>query len=161
MKTLVLYDSVFGNTEKIALALVEAFAEQGEAEAVKAADFSPERLAGVGRLAVGSPTRAFRPTPLLVERLEALSKDALSGVDVLAFDTRAPIEKAPGILKFFAGLFGYAAEPIGKRLRKKGGRLVLPPAGFVVSDTEGPLLDGELARAAAWARSAPTPPAAG
>jgi len=155
MKTLVLYDSVFGNTEKVALALAEVFAEQGPCEAVRAADFAPSRLAGVGRLAVGSPTRAFRPTPALVAQLDALPPGALAGIDVLAFDTRAWIEKAPGILRFFAGLFGYAADPIAKRLLKKGGRLVLPPAGFVVADSEGPLLEGELARAAAWVHSAP------
>ncbi len=155
MKTLVLYDSVFGNTEKVALALAEAFAEQGPCEAAKVADFTPSRLAGIDRLAVGSPTRAFRPTPALAAQLDALPQGALAGLDVLAFDTRVQIEKAPGILRFFAGLFGYAAAPIAKRLQKKGGRLVLPPAGFVVADSEGPLLDGELARAAAWARSAP------
>jgi len=155
MKTLVLYDSVFGNTERIALALSESFAGQGSGEAVKAADFSLERLAGVDRLVVGSPTRAFRPTPALVERLEALPAGALAGIDVLAFDTRAQIEKAPGILRFMARLFGYAAEPIAKRLQRKGGRLVLPPAGFVVAGSEGPLLDGELDRAVTWALSAP------
>jgi len=49
-------------------------------------------------------------------------------------------------------LFGYAAAPIAKRLKSKGGELVLAPEGFVVKDTEGPLKEGELDRAAAWAR---------
>jgi hypothetical protein len=30
--------------------------------------------------------------------------------------------------------------------------LVVPPEGFYVVDTEGPLLEGELDRAAVWAR---------
>jgi len=49
-------------------------------------------------------------------------------------------------------LFGYAASPIAKRLRKKGGDEVLPPEGFYVKDSEWPLKDGELDRAAEWGR---------
>ena len=37
-------------------------------------------------------------------------------------------------------------------LEKKGGELVIPPEGFYVGDTEGPLLEGELERAADWAK---------
>jgi hypothetical protein len=72
----------------------------------------------------------------------------------MAFDTRfteSNIAEAPAILGFFVRIFGYAAEPIAGRLEKKGGELVLPPEGFYVGDTEGPLLEGELERAAAWA----------
>lgn len=49
-------------------------------------------------------------------------------------------------------IFGYAAEPIARQLMKKGGTLALPPEGFYVKASEGPLKDGELDRAAAWAR---------
>ena len=48
-------------------------------------------------------------------------------------------------------IFGYAAKPIADRLQKKGGELVVPPEGFYVADTEGPLLEGELKRAVDWA----------
>jgi hypothetical protein len=49
------------------------------------------------------------------------------------------------------GWFGYAAKPIADRLERKGGRLVVPPEGFFVEGTEGPLAAGELKRAAEWA----------
>ncbi len=155
MKTLVLYDSVFGNTEKIALAIRDALATQGECEAATPADLTAARLQGVGRLVAGSPTRAFRPTPAIVAALQALPAGALAGVSVLAFDTRAEIEKAPGILKVMAGIFGYAAAPLAKAMTRKGGTLARPPEGFVVTGTEGPLRDGELERAVAWATTAP------
>jgi hypothetical protein len=73
---------------------------------------------------------------------------------VAAFDTRFPPEQIDevGILAFFVRLFGYAAEPIEKRLTRAGGEPVVSPGWFYVSDTEGPLLDGELERAADWAR---------
>jgi hypothetical protein len=55
-------------------------------------------------------------------------------------------------LNFFVNIFGYAAKPIGERLVKKGGDLNMPPEGFFVTGTEGPLKEGELERAADWAR---------
>lgn len=56
------------------------------------------------------------------------------------------------ILNFFVKLFGYAARPIADRLIKKGGELAMPPEGFYVEDTEGPLKEGELERATEWVR---------
>ena len=56
------------------------------------------------------------------------------------------------ILAFLVRLFGYAAEPIADRLQKKGGVLAVPPEAFYVSETEGPLLEGELERAGEWAK---------
>ncbi len=48
-------------------------------------------------------------------------------------------------------LFGYAAKPILAALQKKGGQAVAADEGFYVNASEGPLRDGELGRAAAWA----------
>ena len=57
MKTLVVYDSVFGNTEKIAKAMAEAIG--GEAKQVASVQASD--LDGVDVLLAGSPTRGFPP----------------------------------------------------------------------------------------------------
>ena len=79
--------------------------------------------------------------------------NGLSGVKVAAFDTRISItDMGPAILRFLAGLFGYAAKPIADRLKRKGGELAVPPEGFIVLGAEGPLKEGELERAADWAR---------
>jgi hypothetical protein len=105
-------------------------------------------------LIVGSPTQKFSPTGATTRLLKSVPKKGLQGVKVAAFDTRYPaseIEKA-GILAFLVRMFGYAAEPIAKRLEKKGGELVIPPEGFYVEGTEGPLQEGELERAADWAK---------
>jgi hypothetical protein len=37
-------------------------------------------------------------------------------------------------------------------LERSSGHLVAPPEGFVVLGMEGPLKEGELARAAGWAK---------
>jgi hypothetical protein len=74
-------------------------------------------------------------------------------VRVAAFDTRIAIEDVDNaVLPTFIKVFGYAAKPIADLLQKKGGELSLPPEGFIVKDTEGPLKEGELERAAEWAR---------
>jgi flavodoxin len=150
MKALVIYDSVFGNTGKIAQAIGSALGSQEDVEIVRVSDVKPEQLTGLTLLIVGSPTRQFRPTGATT----SIPKNGLEGVKVAAFDTRftvSEIEKVR-ILAFFVRIFGYAAKPIADRLEKKGGELVIPPEGFYVGDTEGPLLEGELERAADWAK---------
>jgi flavodoxin I len=152
MKTAVVYDSVFGNTEKIARAIGAATG----AGVFRVGDARKETLAGVEMLFVGSPTRAFRPTPAIQKFVKGLPAGGLKGVKVAGFDTRIALEDANSkILNFMVSIFGYAAKPIADGLVKKGGELVLPPEGFFVKASEGPLKDGELERAADWAKKIP------
>jgi hypothetical protein len=48
-------------------------------------------------------------------------------------------------------LAGSAAAAAAKRLAKKGARLLVPPESFLVTGTEGPLVEGEIERARTWA----------
>jgi flavodoxin I len=154
MKALVVYDSVFGNTEQIAQAIGHALCSQEDVEILRVSNVKPEQLTGLKLLIVGSPTRQFRPTAATTSLLKSIPKNNLKGVQVAAFDTRftvSEIEKVR-ILAFFVRLFGYAAKPISDRLKKKGGELIIPPEGFFVEGVEGPLKEGELERAADWAK---------
>lgn len=152
MKALIVYDSVFGNTEKVAQAMGAALEEQAQVTAKRVGDVTSADVAGVDGLIVGSPTRKFTATSAIKNWIKGLPSGSLQGVKVAAFDTRIEIkEETPGILKFFVKLFGYAAEPMAKNLVKKGGTQGMEPAGFIVEGTEGPLREGELTRAAAWA----------
>jgi flavodoxin len=153
MKIVVAFDSYFGNTQKIAEAVAGGFAPHHSVEVVRVSECKPEQLQGVELLVVGSPTRAFSASEATKAFLKGLPGGALRGVKVAAFDTRMDVTKAPGILRFLAGIFGFAAAPIAARLKQKGGTLAGEPAGFMVKDTEGPLEDGELDRAAAWAKT--------
>jgi flavodoxin I len=148
MKALVVYDSVFGNTEKVAQAIGQALGTV----AVKVSEVTPERLSGVTLLVVGSPTRGFRATPATMSWIKGLGRDALNGVKVAAFDTRiAPEDTSSGFLKGLVKVFGYAAKPILGALQKHGGQPGAADEGFIVLGSEGPMKDGELERAAAWA----------
>jgi flavodoxin len=152
MKAMVVYDSAYGNTEKIAQAIGGALGAAGEVQTVRVSEIKPGQLAGVTLLVVGSPTQKFSPLATITRFLKGIPQGGLEGIRVAAFDTRATEEELERvrILAFFVRIFGYAAEPIAGRLEKKGGKLALPPEGFYVGGTEGPLLEGELERAADW-----------
>jgi flavodoxin len=153
MKAMVVYDSVHGNTEQVAQAVARALGSPEEVETHQVTEVDVEQLADLDILVVGAPTHALQPSPAAKAFLKSIPRGALNGVRVAGFDTRIDVEETgPGILIFMTRLFGYAAKPIADRLKKKGGDLVLPPAGFIVEDTEGPLREGELDRAAEWAR---------
>ena len=140
MKVLVVYDSQYGNTEKIARAIGDAIPG---ARVLHASEADPSELETVGLLIVGSPTHGGRPMGAVQTFLRKVPATAIEGIDVAALDTRF----ASG----FAKIFGYAAVRIANTLKRKGGSLVVGPAGFIVEATQGPLKDGELERAALWA----------
>lgn len=149
MKTIVVYDSVFGNTEKIADEIAKAVG----GALFKISDICADDLNDVTHLFMGSPTRAFRPTPAVTSWLKKLPNGALKGVHAAAFDTRGIMETAESaLLRRLVKWFGYAAEKILAALEKKGAETEDYPIGFYVLESEGPLKDGELQRAADWAQ---------
>ncbi len=153
MKVLIIYDSVFGNTEKIAQAIGNSLGSKENVETLRVSDVKPEQLIGLELIIVGSPTRVFKPTKAIINFLNKIPLNGLKGVKVAAFDTRISTANVSSrLLNILVKLFGYAAKPIADKLEKKGGSLIIPPEGFFVKDSEGPLKDGELERAADWAK---------
>jgi len=145
MKALVIYDSVYGNTEKVAKAIGEALGEG--AEVTQADQVDPAKLGSLDILIVGSPTHGGRPTKPISSLLGKIESSTLQGTTVAAFDTRSP--------KRWVKIFGFAAPRIEGKLKKKGGKPAKEPEGFFVDDTEGPLSEGELERSAGWAKGIP------
>jgi len=154
MKALIIYESFFSNTEQIAKAIGEGFDSSVEVEVCKVSDINLEQLKGIDLLIVGAPTRAFRPSPGILKFLKSIPSKSLQGVKAASFDTRISLEDIKiRFLKVMVKIFGYAAEPISKKLRKKGGEIIADPAGFCVMDTEGPLKENELKHAKDWGKS--------
>jgi len=141
MKTLVVYDSVHGNTERIAKAIGDAIAD--ELEVVHAGQVNASALGRLDLLIVGSPTHGGRPTNAIRELLDKVGRRDLEGTKVAAFDTRLTAR--------WVRLFGYAAPRIANGLKKRGGTLIASPGGFFVKGIRGPLTEGEPERAARWA----------
>jgi flavodoxin len=152
MKTLIVFDSFFGNTEKIARAIGDELAGTSDVEIIRVGDFRPEHLADLGLLIVGSPTRAFRPSPATGKFLAGFPEGGLKGIKTGAFDTRISEGDVNFMLRVMMKVFGYAAKPISDKLSKRGGVVAAHPEGFIVSGKEGPLKEGELERARSWAQ---------
>ncbi len=153
MRSVVVVESMFGNTRSVAEAVAEGLVD---AEVIDVREAPSELSADVGLVVVGGPTHAFgmsRPGTRadagrqgaadpgvgirdLVDRLRA-NED----LKVATFDTR--VEKA-------RHLPGSAARSAARSLRRAGFVLVSRPESFYVVDTPGPLVEGELERARRW-----------
>ncbi len=155
MRAAVVYESSFGNTREVALAVA-----RGLGASAHAVDGEPPDLGELDLLVVGGPTHVHG---LSSERSRKAATDQgatgaggigarefvermtpATGLAAAAFDTR--IRKP-------AALTGSAARGIAKRLRRRGCRLAAEPESFFVEGTDGPLAPGELERAADWGRS--------
>jgi len=160
MKALMVYESMFGNTGKVAGAVAAGLAETMEVE-VHEVSTAPAHVAEpVDLVVVGGPTHAFslsRPST----RADAIAKGATQGSsDVGIREWLARLERRPHP-KLMAAfdtrservrrLPGSAAHKAAKLARHHGFR-VAGVESFYVSDIAGPLLPDELERATAWGR---------
>jgi flavodoxin len=151
MKTLIIYDSVFGNTSKIAQAMFQGLPIEnlGDCKHVQEVDWKD--LKKYDLLLIGSPTRGFRPTPSITKLLKNLSKEELASCNAAAFDTRFDLkELKTKAFRFIVNSGGYAAKKISRMLKSKGANIICPPEGFLVSGESGPLKEKELDRAMHW-----------
>jgi len=141
VKTLVVFDSLYGNTAQVAKAIGAAVA--GECQVRRVGEANPSELSSFDLVVVGAPTQGGRATDAMRAFLDRVP--ALDGAKVAAFDTRLRAR--------WVRVFGYAAGKIAGKLKSLGGMPVAEPEGFVVEGKEGPLAEGELERAASWAKS--------
>ncbi|MDD2274474.1 MAG: flavodoxin family protein [Candidatus Pacebacteria bacterium] len=143
MKNLVIYDSCFGNTEKIA----EAIAKSISAKAIKINDIKDANLNEVELIILGCPTHGGRPTEAIQKFINDIT---LKNIKFAVFDTRMSKDDINIALKLLIKLIGYASPKMAKTLKSKGYELITSPEGFLVKGKEGPLSDGEIERAKNW-----------
>ena len=154
MKVLIVYDSYFGNTEKIARVVADTLAASADVETVKISTLAFDKVSGHDLFILGSPTRGFNASEQVQAFLKTIPAGGLQGIKTAVFDTRIH----PDTIKFFLPRFivkrgGYAAEKMASALSQKGAVLSAGPAWFIVKESEGPLVEGELEHAAQWAAS--------
>lgn len=161
MKTLVIYESLYGNTEEIGIAIGEAVASAGGVEVFEVSEAPRVIPADIDFVFLGGPTHAFGMTrqstrddaPKYAEgpyiSTDYGIRDWLgdysceSPTTWATFDTKIEKPKLPGA----------ASEKAKKKLRKDKANTVVATETFYVSGSAGPLRDGELARATEWAES--------
>ncbi|HWC35107.1 MAG TPA: flavodoxin domain-containing protein [Mycobacteriales bacterium] len=164
MKVVVVYESMFGNTRRVAEAIRDGLCRHHEVEVLSAAQAPAHDLAGTALLVVGGPTHVrsmSRPSTrkaaseqaadasrgLTLEPQAAgpglrewLAEARLAGVPVAAFDTRIAM---PAVIS------GSAVRSITRALHRQGGRFVCTRRSFLVTK-QNTLVDGQLDLARQW-----------
>jgi flavodoxin len=143
---------MFGNTQQVAEAIAGGFTV-ADTKLLNVSEATPADLKEINLLIVGSPTHGGRAKPTTLEFLNQIPAGALAGIGVAAFDTRFAEKRQNFALRMLMKMINFAAPKIAKTLVSKGGKLVAPPEGFFVLGSKGPLQEGELERAAVWAKN--------
>jgi hypothetical protein len=167
-RALIVYESMFGNTERVARAIRDGLRESLPAELIPAYQ-APTVVPGDARLLVaGGPTHAFSMSRLstresarqqgdvvmptefgLRDWLDALVTDSRTAtgeravpLEVATFDTRISTTRR---------LPGSAARAAAKVLRRHRYQVV-DSASFFVTESVGPIAPAEIERALNWGR---------
>ncbi len=152
MNALIVYDSKFGNTERLARAIAERL---GSARLMRVEEAGAIERAECDLLIVAGPTHRHGTSSIIKEWLGRIPRKAFKGVPAATFDTRYRMSRF---------LTGSAAVRIAGRLKRTGIRLVVPPESFFMQRDVPPkgekrrhelehLEPGEVERASAWAAS--------
>jgi hypothetical protein len=159
MKALVMFDSMFGNTQQIAEAISEGLSTRCQVDVVPVVQ-SHAVAAEVDLLVVGGPTHAHGMSSARSRKANPAQEaqgahSAPTGLRELCADlpqASRPVAAATFDTRYAkpAWLTGSAARRAAKRLGARGYRLVAPPESFFVAHAEGPLREGERERARRW-----------
>ncbi len=164
MRALVVYESMYGNTRAVAVAVAAGLRATHEVTLVPVTRATRELVAAADLIVAGCPTHLHGMPTVSSRRAAAesarkpgsglkLDPDAdgpglhawLNGitggnVPAASFDTR---------LSGVAVLTGRASRGTARLLSSRGCRVLVPPESFLVSK-QGTLLKGETERARAW-----------
>lgn len=157
MVALVVFESMFGNTEAVARAVAEGIATRMPVSVVEVGQAPDPGRSVVDLLVVGAPTHAFglsrqRTRDAVAEQAghpvisagrgvrEWLDRASSCSLPAAAFDTHVSAPDLPG----------HAGRRAQRKLRSLGCRMVTGTESFAVGGTQGPLGAGELDRARAW-----------
>lgn len=143
MKARVIYESFFGNTEKIARTIADGLAATCEVTVLNIKSGATPDLQGVDLLIIGCPIIQFKPSVGMGAYLSSLTPEMVKGLHFACFDTRV---HAPKFLTGEAGL------TIQKQLVGMGAVAIAEPGRFYVRGKEGPLDGNEIEHAARWAK---------
>ncbi|MEB4613241.1 flavodoxin family protein [Leucobacter sp. M11] len=152
MKSLIVLETHFGNTEQIAHAIADGLRSRG-AEVVLAQPAEAPSLQPYDLVLIGSPTHSMG-LPTAGTRHQARrqgGRPTASGIsEWLAALPRLEGQRVGAFATVTDGFFsGSAAKVIEKQLRRLA-PIFVGRKDFTVGGTAGPLLDGELQRATLW-----------
>jgi len=156
MNAVVVYESLWGNTEAIARSIAEGIGPEAEALATDEASLAVVATADL--IVAGSPVFAFSlPTDSIRESIARDEADAPTPPDLSHPSLRSWLESLPhgqGRFAAFETRIWWsprgATGAIEARLQRAGYTRIAKAQKFVVKAKYGPLRDGELDRARQW-----------
>jgi len=154
MKGIVVYDTSYGNTKKIAETIAEALKESGiEVDLFHVKDVKKLSAKDYNFLVLGSPTKFGTMSLAIRFFLGKVKSEEWMNKPFAAFDTENPenIERAQAENKEWS-----AAEKISEKLRDKKMNQLLPVLKAVVFGQKGPLKEGEIDRTKDYAKELAT-----
>lgn len=159
MKALVVYESLFGNTEGVAQAITRGLSAHLDVELVDVTKAPSTITDPFDLIVVGGPTHAFSMTRQST-REEAFRQGASHGSAEMGLREWLPhLRKGPHSelvatfdtrVQKVRHLPGSAAKGAAKVAHKLGYEAAARAESFYVEDVSGPLLEGELDRARVW-----------
>ena len=149
MKVLIIYDSLYGNTEKIANTIGEKFSSYHNTKVIKVNNINKYDIENVDLLVIGSPTHGGRFTEQIKRFIEKLPNKNNYTVKAITFDTSFPTSNMGFFINHIVKIFGNAAPRLSKELNKREIK-VIDSKIFYVLGKEGPLQEGEIERAKEW-----------
>jgi menaquinone-dependent protoporphyrinogen IX oxidase len=144
MKGIVVYDTSYGNTKKIAETIAETLKESGiEIDLFYAKDVKKLNAKDYDFLALGSPTKFGTMSFTIKFFLGKVKSEEWMNKPFAAFDTENPenFERARAENKEWS-----AAEKIAEKLREKKMNQLLPVLKALVIGQKGPIVEGEIDR---------------
>ena len=150
MKGIVVYDTSYGNTKKIAETLAESLKESGvEVDLFYVKDVKKLSTKDYDFLVFGSPTKFGTMSFTFKRFLGKVKSNEWADKPFAAFDTENPenIEKSRLENKEWS-----AAEKIALKLKEKQMTQAMPVLKALVIGQKGPLVEGEVERTKEYAR---------
>ncbi len=150
MKGIVIYDTSYGNTKKIAETIAETLKEtEIETDLFYVKDIKKLNAKDYEFLILGSPTKLGTMSFAIKFFLGKIKSEEWMNKSFAAFDTENPenVERARIENKEWS-----AAEKIAQKLREKKINQLLPVLKALVLGQKGPLVEGEIERTKNYAK---------
>lgn len=159
VRALVVYESMYGNTEEIARSVGEGLGTELQVDVLEV-DSAPPTTEGYDLIVVGGPTHAH----MMSSKSSRADTAKKAGEKVVSKGTgirdwigkiaphrsRSPFATFDTRFDKPAWVTGSAARGAASRLRRRGFERLSPPVSFFIEGGEGPLREGEIDRAFEW-----------
>jgi flavodoxin len=147
MKSIVVYDSYFGNTELVATTIYNVLQQSHNSKLIHISEADELDIEDYDLVVVGSPTRYYKPTKPILEFVREIKAH---DIHVAFFDTRMDAERH-FLLGPMEQLLGFAADSMVSLAELGQATMSIEPLGVYVKSTKGPVSKKSIKDIETWA----------